>query len=762
MRDVPANLPTLRMNQQDEQDENLTTPETPTPGLRSRLTERPVIGFAVLGVASLIALALLLVVHVDHNSDVRLKARNEGQVRLASARDLVDEQLAALQANVQAVADELNAGVLDQSALNEALQQRLTENSQFWSIGVAYDFEGTGIDYDFSTAVPASTNSTPYFNTPGGEVTFSPFPYDYFVRDESHPDYPRGWWFRDGLVKGSHWTGAYFGNTSRRMIAEFVAPFAHPDSNTDTLPAASGVALGTYTLESLNSNVSWLDLGASGYGLMLAGGQYVIHPIPEYWLQGRTVEEVVGAGGNQSEEDKIREAALNTVVANSAARTNGFVDYVDEITGREAWLFYETVPSTGWTLGYVLIKSEALGSDPVGRRQMMGIGTAGLLAIFAATAIFIMVFGHGAWRVWGPSMSFATMSALGIALIWTVTTSYGGESATLTDGSSLRSIVDEFEANVLATNPDLSSNEIFAGVFVNTVEFRDDNVVVSGIVWQRYLNRLDKLIEPGFTFPDDVGPTTFSVAYDRINGLERTVGWRFRATLQTSMDFSKFPFDAEDVSIRLRHREFDKPIVLIPDIPQYDLIVPVARPGLEDSFEVNGWTVDRSFFNYTTTSINSRFGIPDFSRVGVAPELRFNVRLKRDFLNVFISRMLPLIVVSFLVFAVLLTVSSHPDRRRQFGTTTANVLAFSGSLMFVTILGHNALRSALNSSEIIYLEYFYFVAYFAILAVAVNSILINSGRGGRLLFHGDNIVARLGFWPMVTGAGFLITWAQFY
>ena len=44
---------------------------------------------------------------------------------------------------------------------------------------------------------------------------------------------------------------------------------------------------------------------------------------------------------------------------------------------------------------------------------------------------------------------------------------------------------------------------------------------------------------------------------------------------------------------------------------------------------------------------------------------------------------------------------------------------------------------------------------------ALTPILINSGRGGTILAHGDNVVARLGFWPLVTGAGFLITWVQF-
>lgn len=717
--------------------------------------------FSVLGAASLIALVILLLAHISHNKEVRNDARDAGQTRLARARDVVDNQLAELKSNVQAVVKDINSGSVDQGGLNSELQQRLSDNPAFWSIGVAYDFEGEDVDYDFDTDDPGARNTTPYFISPGGVVTLSPFPYDYFTRDESNPDYPRGWWFRDGITKGDHWTGAYFGNTSRRMIAEFVAPFEHPQEG--VLPAQTGVALATYTLESLNSNVSWLDLGAAGYGLMIAdSGQYVIHPIPEYWLQGRTIAEAAVIDGQTDSNSDRRTAALEKMLAESAAGRSGYVDYVDEITGREAWLFYETVPTTGWTLGYVLIKSEALGADPVARRQMMGIGTLGLLVSFSVLALLFQNLGHGGLRTWGPPLAFAGISTLGIALIWTVTTRYGGESATLTDGNSLRGIVEDFESNVAATNPDLEPKEVFAGIFVSTVQFQGDNVLVSGIVWQRYLDNRDTDVMPGFTFPDDIGASSFELSYDRVNGLERTVGWRFEATLQTSQDFAKFPFDAEDVSIRLRHQEFDKPIVLIPDIPQYDLIVPIAKPGLEDGFEVNGWQVDRSFFNYTTTTVNSRFGIPDFSRVGLAPELRFNVRLKREFLNVFISRMLPLIVVSFLIFAVLMTVSLHSERTTRFGTTTASVLAFAGSLMFVTILGHNALRVALNTSQIIYLEFFYFVVYLTILAVAVNSILINSGRGGRIIQHGDNLIARLSFWPVVTGVGFLITWAQFY
>ncbi|MEX2378319.1 MAG: hypothetical protein WD848_09865 [Dehalococcoidia bacterium] len=715
----------------------------------------------VLGV---VVASWLLVANSGHNADRESAAREAGQQQLSEAALVVDSQLNELKSAVETVADQLNSGQVDQAGLNALLPELLEEHPRFWSLGVAYDFWDTGIDYDYTPSDPAALNTTPYFIRPGGEVTLNPFPYEYFDRTEGTDGWERGWWFRDGLDIGRHWTGAYFGNTSRRMIAEYVAPFEYGGADGD-LPADAGVVLATYTLENLNRDVSWLDLGAAGYGLMISDeGNYVIHPLPEYWLGGRNIADLGDLASHDSQQGaEARRDALTEAAERSQQGHAGWAPYQDEITGRDAWLFYQPVPSTGWTLGYVLIKSEVLGGDDVSRRQQMGAGTALLMAAFALMAVGFRACGGNLWTVWGTSFSFSLACVGGIAFIWILTTSLPSSPTQLTDGESLRSTVDRFEAGVKESNRDAEVIEAFAGVFVQSVEFTsDDNVVVTGIAWQRYFDNAADVVEPGFTFPDDVSITDFDVAYDITNGPQRVIGWRFRSTLQTSFDYSRYPFDVEDVSIRMWHRDFDQPIVLIPDIPEYDVIVPVAKPGLEEEFDVNGWEIDRSFFNYSDSSFNARFGIPDFSRVGRAPELYFNVRLNREFLNTFISRMLPLIVVSVLVFAMLNTVTAGQTQKELFGTTTATVLAFSGSLMFVTIVGHNSLRSSLNASQLIYLEYFYFVMYLAILAVAVNTILFNSGHGGRLIGYRDNMIAKVLYWPLVTGTTFLVTWLQFF
>jgi hypothetical protein len=60
-----------------------------------------------------------------------------------------------------------------------------------------------------------------------------------------------------------------------------------------------------------------------------------------------------------------------------------------------------------------------------------------------------------------------------------------------------------------------------------------------------------------------------------------------------------------------------------------------------------------------------------------------------------------------------------------------------------------------------YLEYFYFVMYFAVLAVAANSYAI-AHKPPRWLAYEDNLVPRLLFWPAIVGVLFLVTMIFFY
>lgn len=128
----------------------------------------------------------------------------------------------------------------------------------------------------------------------------------------------------------------------------------------------------------------------------------------------------------------------------------------------------------------------------------------------------------------------------------------------------------------------------------------------------------------------------------------------------------------------------------------------------------------------------------------------------------FISDMIPPVVVAFLLFAVLMISTKHEERIASYGFSSSAVLAYCAALFFVLILSHAALREDLATHGIIYLEYFYFIMYFAILAVSVNSILLASGTTLTFITYKDNLIAKLLYWPVILGVVFGIALAVFY
>src|SRR5205814_9716444 len=92
----------------------------------------------------------------------------------------------------------------------------------------------------------------------------------------------------------------------------------------------------------------------------------------------------------------------------------------------------------------------------------------------------------------------------------------------------------------------------------------------------------------GFIFPD-AEQVTFTEAYHRSDATTDVTGWSFRATLRQSYsDASKYPFDGASLRIRFWHKEFDKAMVLVPDLDAYTLMIPGSLPGLQSGVSLPG------------------------------------------------------------------------------------------------------------------------------------------------------------------------------
>ena len=307
------------------------------------------------------------------------------------------------------------------------------------------------------------------------------------------------------------------------------------------------------------------------------------------------------------------------------------------------------------------------------------------------------------------------------------------------------------------TSPSLQAFRISTGIFLQSIEFLTANdVAITGYIWQKISGPDAKKDYLGFSFPD-AKKTKIEKVY--VNNDIGVVRWHFQATMRQKFEYSRYPFDREDLWIRLWSNSSTESI-LIPDFDSYKSLIPETLPGIEPCILLGGWKPQKTFFSYRVKSYATDFGAGNFSNSKV-PELYFNVDFKRDFRTPFESDLLPVIVVIVLLFSVL-TLITKGESRQHFGFSSHNVLTYCTTLFFTLILAHSSLRNKIPIDSTIYLEYFYFIMYLAILVVSLNSIAFASNLSIPFIDKNDNQYVKVLYWPVLTGILLLITILNFY
>ncbi|MCA9655505.1 MAG: hypothetical protein KC501_36655, partial [Myxococcales bacterium] len=268
-----------------------------------------------------------------------------------------------------------------------------------------------------------------------------------------------------------------------------------------------------------------------------------------------------------------------------------------------------------------------------------------------------------------------------------------------------------------------------------------------------------RLVRPGFVMPEAVELES-EQAYERIErdgaGNEhKVIGWTFNATLRQTFDYSMYPFDKKTVRLHFWHREFDRAVILVPDLAAYEVTSQSTLLGIEERMVMPGWTLEASYFGVRDSSYDTDFGIKGYVGRVDFPELYFSVRIVRDFRNALITNVIPLIVVAFMLFGLLVSMTED-DRDEKIGFTFLDGLGVTSGLFFVVLLSHIDLRKEL-SQDLIYLEVFYFLMYFVILGVSVIAYRVAreaSPEGARL---GAWAQLQYWYWPLLMMASLWIT-----
>ena len=238
------------------------------------------------------------------------------------------------------------------------------------------------------------------------------------------------------------------------------------------------------------------------------------------------------------------------------------------------------------------------------------------------------------------------------------------------------------------------------------------------------------------------------------------MGWYFRVSVRQDFDYAHYPFDLQTVWLRMWHQDFNRRVVLVPDLNSYKILTPVALPGLEKNFVLPNWSLKASYFNYNFNSYNTTFGVRPATSEERQPELYFNIVVQRKFLSPFITNIVPLLVVAILAFTVLMTINK--DGGQLLGFSGFGVVEACAAFFFVVTITQAQVRDALEVSNLIYLDYFYFIIYLVLLGVSINSILFTRTDGFHLIEYRDNLIPKMAFWPLLLGLLLVVTQWVFY
>lgn len=689
---------------------------------------------AVFAILFGLATVLLAIQHVVKQSSKLQEAKQNARAIAVEEATKINSRLQRLTPVAERIAAGLTSGALQPQDVQAQLRQSLQEYPDLFEAGFAY------LPYAKDKNIKLYA---PHVARKGNDIEE--------FQLENNYDYTAKSWFQDGIAAGApHWGDPYLGSATKTLVVGYSVPFFRKE---DPSGKPIGLVRINLSLDQIHAIVSGVGLGETGHAFLLSNkGVFLSHPLEDYMRERRSIFDVAR---EHNDESGKRQGQL--AMSGKAGEDEGS----SWITGQQICVFMQPVPITGWSFGLVFMKNEMLLEPQPLRRSLTRIVCCAVMFLLCLSVLWFWGIHATDQSLWRMVVATSVISVIGISVTWWMTLRYpdrnGEVGVHVYDSSGLQ--------RFLAANAKSAGNgaprEIKTGIFVRTMRFGTANdVTLTGTIWQKYDNSL-KDFTPGFTFPNAETLET-KESYHTTEGTVEVMGWDFKASLREPFEGSfKYPFDRGMVRVRIAPKGLNKNIILVPDLGAYQLMVPTSLPGTDKSLVLPGWNLISTYFIYTPVSAGTDFGMGAALEQAKAQELGFTMIAQRNFLDPFVSSVLPIIVVASLLFGMLIAGSKQTAKIAATGFKATDVLRASVSLLFPVLLAQVNMRTKIGSSNIIYIEYFYFVLYTAILGVSANALLFTL-KGHGFSNYRDNIIPKLVFWPYLLGAFFVITLAFLY
>ncbi|MCW9016508.1 MAG: hypothetical protein OQJ89_06070, partial [Kangiellaceae bacterium] len=645
----------------------------------------------------------------------------------------------------------LGSGELKVDLLEQRLQRDLGGNQWMYGMGIALEPGVLGNK--------TGLYSRYYVIENGNHISEKKIDYDYTQFEHN--------WYRKPLLEGKSWLEPYYGQASQTLISEFGAPFWLPGKNKES-DEPSGVVFGNLSIDKLKRLIQFEHESIAYYYVLSKQGRYIFHPDEELVLSGKTIFESAW---------QAEDSPLNSMAVHAVAGERGYIEHIDPLTLEKSWIVYEPMPGLDWSVVITIDKERTVDEDDIRQQWFL------LIFLLTNWLVFLTIFVFFSRKEPVKLLLTASIIAsffvfIGVAGLWTVS-EFNPLQTSSTDlrvmnPNLLKEFTNKQEKFAVALHID-QPKFVKTGVYLQSIEFEGaNNVKISGYVWQQYKKGEHKGVTRGFVLPEAETPQMEQVFREMLNrddpgcktevieeyDCEELIGWYVFGTLRQEFDYSLYPLDSQQVWLRMWHKDFKDNIVLIPDLESYYLPNPELTPGVQDGFVLPGWKLVESWFSFHQEKFSTNFGSKNSHGLKHKPELFYNVKIQREFLNPFVSRIIPVVLILIIMFLVVLISTKSSKAAEWLGFSASNVVIGLSALFFVVGINHSELRQSLQSSKIMYFEYFYFVIYIMLLYVAVSSIYI--AQHDAVEGRDENFVSKLLYWPALSSVLFFVTYWVFY
>jgi sigma-B regulation protein RsbU (phosphoserine phosphatase) len=233
------------------------------------------------------------------------------------------------------------------------------------------DIHGAAVAFEPDAFGKSKRPFAPYFCRTQKGLEFSDLgdrSYDYFSKD----------WYQIPKELGRpQWSEPYFdvggGNI---LMSTYSVPFYRIKGGRRYL---AGVVTADISLEWLRKIVSSIKVFKTGYGVLSSrNGTIITHPSKEMIMN-----ETIFSYAEERGDKKIRETALSMIRGES-----GLVPLATTASGRESWICYAPIPSSGWTLSVIFPRDE-LYSDINRLKTTAGLLAAGGILLLSFVIVLI-------------------------------------------------------------------------------------------------------------------------------------------------------------------------------------------------------------------------------------------------------------------------------------------------------------------------------------------------------------------------------------